>query len=706
MIARLSVLFLWALAFLWLLAPRGGLRAVYSVETGTGTLVPLYSRVDPGVDFVTPERLQQPFYQHWDLRTLGVPESLPPFQVRWTGLLFCRNDGRYRFHLEASGQVRLLIDGRALSPEPGKETEGSAADLSPGWHPFDLTYRRSDQDPRIRLFWEEPGSASSLPVPRSALAPSEAALGARRAALVAGSILAAGWLLVVARAWRRRREAGSLGEFIAAHRHGIALAAILLLALALRLHEYDLIPFHAETADEYQHGWEGWSLLHEGTPRAWTFYPWIYPRENTNPFFWFGHVFYVAHPYFDHPPGFSLLVGGLCSLLGADQLLDCTLWRMRLVPILLGLLTVGLVARAGWSLLADPRAGTLAALLYATLPTIVLGNRLVKAENLLAPLLLIQALWLERFLRDRARGDLLRIAAAGVVAMWAKATGVALPAIALLQLGAARRWKAMAVVAGAAAVAVLLYIGYGAFFGWGIFTTVMRLQASKVVAVRTLLDLAGISRVVELQFGTGWYLWLVLAAGWMALGPERKLLAAPALYFLLLCATADVRGVYGWYRLPIYPFLCLAGGKFLCDWWVEKDLSHAFLFAVTALATSCYHALPIAGEKSRLSVWGIFALCCAVPVADILLRSPRISRLRSWSVALPMAVFFAANIIIVREQLPIYLQEAVRGKVPGVGGAHPSGGPPESPPPGGGPPESPSPGDPSPSPPTGAPPGG
>ena len=358
-------------------------------------------------------------------------------------------------------------------------------------------------------------------------------------------------------------------------------------------------------------------------------------------------------------------------------MLDCTLWRMRLVPIFLGVLTLFLIARAGWELLGHPLAGTLAALLYATLPTVVLGNRLVKAENLIAPLLLAQLLWLERYAREGRGSDLLRIAAGGFVSIWAKATGIAVPVAAVLFLAARRRWKGMALTGAAAATAVLLYLAYGAFYGWGTFTTVLDLQSSKRVAVRTLLDLAGISRVVELQFGTGWYLWLALAAAWMALGPHRRLLAPLGIYFLLLCVTADSRGVYGWYRLPLYPFLCLAGGKFLAEWWEEKDLSRSFLFAVTALATTFYHVLPAAAERSRPAVWGVFLLCCAAPMGDFLFPTALGRRLRAWSVALSLAAFFAGNILIVSRQVPVYLQESVRAKVPAVTGSSPADGGPE-----------------------------
>lgn len=258
----------------------------------------------------------------------------------------------------------------------------------------------------------------------------------------------------------------------------------------------------------------------------------------------------------------------------------------------------------------------------------------------------------------------MRIAASGFVAIWTKATGVVLPMTALLVLGRARRWRGMAMVAGFAAAAGLAYLAYGAFYGWDTFTTVMSLQASKRVAVRTLLDLSSISRIVELQFGTGWYLWLVVAAGWMALGPQRRILAPAAVYFLVLSVTADTRGVYGWYRIPLYPFLCLAGGKFLADWLKEKDLSRGFLFAVTAMAATFYYALPAGMERSRLAVWIVFGLGCAAPLGSLFFPALVGERLRAWAASLALAAFVAGNLLVVSRQLPIYLQEAARGKTP------------------------------------------
>jgi dolichyl-phosphate-mannose-protein mannosyltransferase/PA14 domain-containing protein len=664
-IGMLVLLSAWGLAATFLLVPQSGLRGVYSALDPSGAEVVLATRMDQDVDFATPQFLLSPFYQHWDLSRLAAPDALPPFQIRWTGYLRAPLDGRYGFQVESAGQVRLLLDGHPLAPSPGQETEGAFVTLAPGWHLLDLTYRREEEEPGIRLLWQPPGSAME-PLSRAWLAPSDSAIRGRLPRAAAGILMLAAWLGVIGVVWKGRAKPDSLGQFVLQHRHATALAGIVLLGAMLRAYQYDVIPFHHETADEYQHGWEGWTLLHERNPSAWTFYPQYYPAENITPFRWFGDSYFLATPYFDHPPGFSLLVGATCTMMGAGRMLDCTLHRMRTVPILFGLLTIVLVGRAGWRFFPDRSVGTLAALLYATLPVIVLGNRLVKAENALAPLLLAQISWLEDYLRTHSWKDLCKVAAGGAAAIWLKATGVAAPLAAILLLARHRKGRALSLVAAAATAAVALYLAYGALFGWRLFTAVLSLQASKRVALRTLLDLTGISRVVELQFGSGWTLWLAIAIAWMALGKHRALLIGAAVYLGVLGLSADTRGVFGWYRLPLYPFLCLAGGLYLAEWWREKDLARGFCFGMTALATSLSYALPVAVESSRLSVLLLLLLLSAGPVWILLRPSPAATRTQSLSVAFCLVLFFASNLVIVARQVPIYLREGARGKLPSV----------------------------------------
>src|SRR5262249_36024028 len=145
-------------------------------------------------------------------------------------------------------------------------------------------------DAHLVLSWRPPGETLGV-VPASALAPDRDAVGRgatrRLAALL---LLGAGALTIGLGAVLSRRQGSGAERLVAAlrsERVTLALGGILLLAAILRFHDYALVPFHHETADEYQHAWEGWTLLHDGVPKAWSTFPDRYPMESTREFRWF-----------------------------------------------------------------------------------------------------------------------------------------------------------------------------------------------------------------------------------------------------------------------------------------------------------------------------------------------------------------------------------------------------------------------------------
>jgi 4-amino-4-deoxy-L-arabinose transferase-like glycosyltransferase len=269
---------------------------------------------------------------------------------------------------------------------------------------------------------------------------------------------------------------------------------------------------------------------------------------------------------------FSLPVGLVCSLAGARSFLECTLPVMRLVPILCSLVGLWLLVRLALAYGASERAALLAGLVYATLPVIVLTHRLVKAENLLAVFFMGAVLAVRP---ERRGGERRGAVVAGVLcalAIWTKATGVAVVVVAAILLLAQKRRRDAAIVCGLAAGGLVLYLGYAALYDFGIFLKVMHAQStSKWVSAESFVDLLS-GKVVVKWFGRGTYLWLWIAAACLVTRRARLLLLPIAVYGALLALNADHRVVYGWYRAPLYPFLCVAAGLFLDEWLEEPDL--------------------------------------------------------------------------------------------------------------------------------------
>ena len=650
---------LWALVTGDLLRPHGGLLGSYSFVGADGREVEVLRRVDPRIDFPVPQRLDAAYVFHWDIQRFGFPGEKPPYAVRWRGLLDAPVGGRYGFAVDAQGEAALTIDGQEVEARPDSVTERV---LASGPHAIALDYRVASGDARLVLSWQPPGRRLT-PVPETALAPDQAALaarGARRAWGAALLLLGAAALALAALAARRAPQgaAGRLRDAVDAERRGLALAAILALATLLRFHDYALVPFHHETADEYQHAWEGWHLLHDRVPAAWSTFPDRYPAEQTRDFRWFGDRYVLVRPYFDHPPLFSLPVGIVCSLAGARSFLDCTLPVMRVVPILLSLVGLVLVERLARAYGAGERAALLAALVYATVPVIILGQRLVKGESLLS-VLFVGAVLLVRDGSPRPRRDALRAGILGALSLWTKATGMAVVATVAVLLAARRRWRDAGVAVAVAAVGLALYLAYAAAYDFGIFMKVLEAQAtSKWVALDSFHDLLGGKAVVK-WFGSGTYLWLLLAAALAGLRRERWLLVPLVLYGSLIVLTADHRVVYGWYRVPMYPFLCVAAGVALQDLIDDPDLFRAFPFAITAVASGILYALPEPWQSAR-PIAVLFAILAVAPFVPRLVWdrpwARRTARAGAWTL---VVAFLIANVATVRGLLEIY--SAARG---------------------------------------------
>jgi hypothetical protein len=664
-VAGLLAVCVFALAAL--LRPAGGLRGRYFIRGEGGLEIPVHERIDPGLDFPVSQRLDAAYIFHWDMQRLGFPASMPPYSIHWAGLLRVPEDGTYGFSVDAQGDARLQIDGSPVEMHPDTLSERP---LSAGWHPIALDYSLGQGDARLVLSWQPPGRPLR-PIPSECFAVDAAAIAASRLRRALGwgllAVAAAGVLVV---RLLGRREGSAAARLIASLRAGrvtLALGAIIVLAALLRFHDHALVPFHHETADEYQHAWEGWSLLHQGVPMAWSTFPDRYPINQTIDFRWFGDRYVVVRPYFDHPPLFSILVGLVTSLgqratyLMPWDFMSGTLPVMRLVPIVLSLFGIVLLYRLAREYGLSERAALLSTLVYATLPLLVLAHRLVKAESLLSILFMGAILAAHRHGRTGGMGDAIVAGVLGGLSIWTKATGVAVVAVVLVLLLAARRYRGALLALGVAAGSFLLYLLYAWAQDFGIFIKVLEAQSiTKWVGLEALQDLLT-GKVVTKYFGRGWYLWLLLCAGLAAFRRERGLLLPLAVYGTIIAMTADHRVIYGWYRIPLYPFLCVAAGVALEKMIARADLFRVFPFAITAVSTGALYAW--ARSPSLIQSKSAVALFALVALAPYLVRlafdrpvTAGLARLATWVL---LAIFLLTSLITIDGLPEIY--SATRG---------------------------------------------
>jgi 4-amino-4-deoxy-L-arabinose transferase-like glycosyltransferase len=337
----------------------------------------------------------------------------------------------------------------------------------------------------------------------------------------------------------------------------LAVVVIVLVAAYLRGRGYAQSP--PLNADEYDWAWTGLSLIQQHVPTGWTGLWAAYGHWVS--FEWQGNEYPLVTPYLDHPPLFSILVGGVAWIAGERELTDVSLSVIRLVPIGLSLVVLILAYR-----LAQATVGIwpalIAILLLAFSPAAITLARVTESEALLTVWLFTALLALNRIQKrptDRYAIALLVISC--VAAPLTKVPGIAVGFAAAVALFSWRRPR-LALMAGIAAFAgIVLFAAYGALLDFGLFLNIWSAQADRH---------SGSSAGYELLRGglADWY-WGLGIVGLSVLGARggsaARLVVWPVLAYVVvitLTANADLAGRYDWYRIPIYPLVYI-GASFL-----------------------------------------------------------------------------------------------------------------------------------------------
>lgn len=347
--------------------------------------------------------------------------------------------------------------------------------------------------------------------------------------------------------------------------------AILGIALGLRLHGYTSDPAPGANYDGLGWTWQGQSLLLEHYPQAWSWQSSYHPTV-----FWLmpNHIYLpVVSPYFDHPPLFALVVGGLAVLAGQHTPEQITDPLIRLVPIVLSLVTIALtyalVLRVGgrqWIALVVAAA-------LAVSPPMVLTARLVESEALLTPLLLAALLLTLRVRDGGGRWSIAGLAAVCAAAVLVKEPGIIVGVFAavILLLSPGRRRLAWVGLAGTAG-GVAIYLTYAAAIDWNVFIATVMSEAQRRSSVTLALSnfftstAEGLGNFVPLVDPI-WYLgWPVLIGLAVWRREWRPVAFAALVYAVTICLLGDARAMrwVGWYRIPDEPLLYAAVVTALC----------------------------------------------------------------------------------------------------------------------------------------------
>lgn len=610
--AILSAVVLLLLAMLLSLRPTPhGALGEYFVEVD-GRPVRIATVTEPQLFFPSDRPLRERITSNWDLSRAPIPHEFPPFTIRWSGtvsvpatplatrawseLLFPRPDSERdlpRLSELARTKVKALKDqpaiGTALTVLSDAEytlsvngvvvestdfrANASQQTLAPGPHRFELTVRRRGPPITVALAFYQPGIGAVPLRAHDLTLPEQIAIPQGRSwLLVVGTFLTlscslAVFLLVPVHSGLIRGESRRF--------HLVALCSLTLIAALLRFHDYSLVPFFAETDDEFDVGWNGWQTLESGVPTGWFFPEAPYPEGVVRQ--WFGTGYFMVTPAFHRAPLMPLLAGSAAHAAGAETLFDVKLRDIRIPPILLSLLTLSGVYLAALRLFGTTSA-LLSSLLYATLPLVVVGSRLCKEENALTPLFIFALLAADY--AGNSRSDRRWVWICGLfsaLAILAKQTGLAVPLAASLILMQRPRGFGTGLIAIAVTCSAVVgaWVAYCLAVDASLFWTVTAFMGSLPGGFEVPLRILSEPRIVSSHFGNGWYQWLWISFAMVALRERRVLWIPVACYLLTIIASAQARFVYGWYLLPFYPFLCIGAGRFL-----DRTLRHPHVLSV------------------------------------------------------------------------------------------------------------------------------
>lgn len=430
-----------------------------------------------------------------------------------------------------------------------------------------------------------------------------------------------------------------------------ALAAILVIATALRFHDYTAAPLLSDNQDELGWAWSGLTLITKHVPYSWSYLPSYTGVTNlvAN-----GYTYPIVHPWLDHPPLFSLVVGGYAWLMGARELTDVTPGMIRPVAVVLSTLTIVLLYVLGRRLIGQVPA-MIGAFILASAPVAVLLGREVESEALLTPLLLLAMLLVHQVLAgDRRRWTVAALVLVCAAATLTKVPGLAVGVIAATVLLASGRWRP-AILAAAGGIAGLgIYAAYGALIDWHQFLLVLHDQEIRRHGVMAAYEFIAAPSGIGHSIRDGW--WVL---GWIGIGalmagrtvPTRRLVAWGAVIFstaILVLADERVIPRDGWYRIPVYP-LAYCGAAYLAGLALDRLNVGAWL-AVLVLGGASATTTALGGGGTWMPSALLLVAILAVAVAPMVLANgwPQVQWLRQaarGTVATMLGLLLVTNVL-------------------------------------------------------------
>ncbi len=359
----------------------------------------------------------------------------------------------------------------------------------------------------------------------------------------------------------------------------IILLVIIVLGFFLRKHDLNTWPRLGATFDEYAWTWQGMNLIEKGVPISWSPHP---QYKNAKEIIYQKTHFRLVTPYLEHPPLFGLVAGGFAILRGAQDMYHLELRYIRPLALLLGTISIFLVYLLA-SEIYDKRVGILSSVLYAVVPTVAVGSRIVQNENFFIPLWLCSLFLITKFIKTK--NPTYRNIAAVICGLLilAKIPWIAAAGSIILILMYLKKYKDAGMFAAIVIPIALIYLVYGIYFDSKLFFSLWGLQLNRYdISFTSIFALFQKPYLVDRFLTDGW-----IYFGWFAyvllLAKDFKknfiIILALLSYFVIFLAGIPDEPGHGWYRYPFYPFLIISIALFIKEYF-NKNYLLTFFFLV------------------------------------------------------------------------------------------------------------------------------
>lgn len=353
--------------------------------------------------------------------------------------------------------------------------------------------------------------------------------------------------------------------------------AILGLGLILRYEDFKTIPRHGATFDEFAWTWLGINLIQKQIPISWSSQPQYKDKFHLR---YQGAAFWIVKPYLEHPPLFGLFAGSFSLLNGAKDMYSVTLPNIRPLALALGILSIIMIFALSYEIYGREVA-LLSSILFATVPTIAIGSRIVQNENFLIPFWLFSIYLILKYLKSgKKRFRNVAALVAGLLSL-AKVPWLAVGLSLSMILSFKNKWRDAFIVGIITMFIFSIFIFYGLYFDKELFLNLWKLQVARYdIGFSGFFSVFKDPLLVDRFYLDGWIFF-----GWFSIIFLLKDIKKnfPVVIPFIAYLIVYIFGIpnepsHGWYRYPFYPFLFISTAVVLKE--ELKKISFVSLFFV------------------------------------------------------------------------------------------------------------------------------